>query len=139
MVVAVPTDTRRAFVLQALRFGVVGVANTLVTFVVIWAMTTGLNAPVWLASAVGYGIGMLQGFVLHRGWTFTAAARDGQMQRQAVGFIVVNLICGVFFTVSNVVLHRWMPLEYSSVLATAAAVPLSFVLNRWFVFVRSPA
>jgi putative flippase GtrA len=128
---------RRALAAQALRFIVVGVANTLVTFAVIWALREGFAAPVWLASATGYGVGMLQGFILNRGWTFAATARAGRADRQALGFVAVNIACGLFFTLANVVLHRWLPLQVSSVLAAAAAMPLSFALNRWFVFGRA--
>lgn len=129
---------RRALAVQALRFTVVGVANTLVTFAVIWALREGFGTSVWLASAGGYGAGMLQGFILNRGWTFAATARDSRADRQALGFVAVNIVCGLFFTLANVVLHRWLPLQVSSVLAAAAAMPLSFALNRWLVFRAAP-
>lgn len=124
----------RALAIQAVRFGVVGVSNLLVTLGVIWALRTGLDAPVWLASAAGYGVGMVQGFVLNRFWTFAAVADTGRMDRQAIGFIAVNIVCGLFFTAANVILNRWLPLQVSSVVAAAGTMPLSFALNRWFVF-----
>lgn len=134
MVVDLLRPERRDFVLQTLRYLVVGVANTLVTFAAIWAMRAGLGAPVWLASVVGYAVGMLQGFLLNRGWTFAATASDGPVAAQALKFIAVNAVGGGFFTGVNVVLNHWLPLQVSSVLAAGSTMPLTFLLNRWFVF-----
>lgn len=134
--VAAALRARRGLALQAIRFAVVGGSNTLVTFAVIWAMRTGLGSPVWLASAVGYGVGMVQGFVLNRFWTFGGGG--GRLGTQAVAFVGVNLVCLLVFTGVNVLLHRWFSLPVSSVLATATVMPLSFVLNRSLVFRAVP-
>ncbi len=124
---------------QALRFVVVGVLNFVVTLATVWVLREVVGAPVWLASAVGYGVGMLQGFILNRGWTFAATAPGGHIGRQALGFVVVNAICGGFFTGANVILVHWLPIQVSSIVAAAASMPLSFVLNRWFVFAKGAA
>ncbi len=119
---------------QLLRFAIVGVANTLLTYAVIWLLHDGVGTSVALASALGYVAGMIQGFVLSRLWTFAGVDHAVPVAVQVVGFIVVNLICGTLFTQANVVLSRSLPLLVSSLLATALVVPLSFALNRWVVF-----
>ena len=117
-----------------MRFGVVGAANTAVTLAVIWVMHQGFDAPVWLASGTGYAVGMVQGFLLSRYWTFARTGHAAGTRLQAAGFVVVNLICGAIFTRLNVLFVASLPLLGASLLATVAVLPLSFALNRWFVF-----
>lgn len=132
---------RRPAVAQLLRFGVVGVANTLTTYAVIWLLHARNGVAVGPASAAGYAVGMVQGYLLNRFWTF--AGDDGHalpVAAQVGGFVVVNLLCGALFTRANVWLSGHLPLFVASVLATAAVVPVSFALNRLLVFrARAPA
>lgn len=128
----------RPFVRQASRFFIVGVANTVVCFGTIF-IVHGLGASVGLASAAGYVLAMIQGFLLNRFWTFAGTDHATPIALQVAGFVVVNLICGTLFTQLNVVLSRLMPLLASSVLSTGAVTPLSFALNRWVVFRKAGA
>jgi putative flippase GtrA len=65
------------------RFSVVGVVNTAVGLAVIYgALFSGLGD--FASNALGYGVGLVVSFVLHRGWTF--AGRTRTLSRDAVGF-----------------------------------------------------
>ena len=65
------------------RFSVVGVVNTVIGLAVIYgALFAGLGD--FAANALGYGVGLVLSFVLHRGWTF--AGRTRTLSRDAVGF-----------------------------------------------------
>jgi putative flippase GtrA len=65
------------------RFSVVGVINTAVGLAVIYgALFAGLGD--FASNALGYGVGLVVSFVLHRGWTF--AGRTRTLSRDAVGF-----------------------------------------------------
>ena len=134
MVTGLLTPERRDFALQAMRFAVVGVVNTLTCYVTIWLIRVGFDAPVWVASAGGYTVGTMQSFVLNRAWTFAGVTPDAKVHQQAAAFVGVNIVCGLVFTGINVVLHRWLSLPVSSLLGTAIVTPLSFMLNRLFVF-----
>lgn len=116
-----------------MRFAIVGVANTLVCFAVIF-VARGAGASVGVASAAGYVVGMTQGFLLNRYWTFAGVDHATPVALQIAGFVVVNLICGTLFTSLNVMLSRAMPLLVSSIVATGIVTPLSFGLNRFLVF-----
>ena len=54
-----------------LRFGVVGVVNTLAGLAVIYAASGWLGMGDVAANATGYGVGMLLGFLSHKLWTFS--------------------------------------------------------------------
>jgi putative flippase GtrA len=76
---------------QLAKYGIVGVANTLIGFG-IYAVGVKLGVQYLLASALGYGIGSLNGYVLNRRWTFRAhhvrhsisATRYGAVQLSAM-------------------------------------------------------
>lgn len=125
--------TRRAEVRQLLRFVVVGVANTAVTLAVIYVARQ-RGVAVWPASTAGYLVGMVQGFLLNRAWTFGGRAHALPVGAQAAVFVAANLLCSTLFGWLNAWLSTALPLLASSLLATALIVPLSYGLNRWGAF-----
>lgn len=61
---------RIPLVAQFVKFGTVGVANTLLTFVVFTVLVKGFDVWYVLASAIGFVAGASNGFLLNRSWTF---------------------------------------------------------------------
>lgn len=55
---------------QFVKFGLVGVSNTVLTFVVFTILTKGFGVWYVAASGIGFAIGALNGFLLNRRWTF---------------------------------------------------------------------
>jgi putative flippase GtrA len=62
-------------VVQFVKFGIVGVSNTLIFFLV---YTLLLKAGVWYvaASGVGFAVGAINGFLWNRRWTFRGHVGD---------------------------------------------------------------
>ena len=69
------------------RFGVVGVANTLVDALG-FALLAALGVPVFVANLISTSAGMLLSFTLNRNFTFRA--KDGDVRRQAILFFAVT-------------------------------------------------
>ncbi len=63
---------RRLSLAIAARYGAVGVANTLIGYVIIVAALW-LGAGDYVANALGYGLGLWFAYLLHRHWTFQVA------------------------------------------------------------------
>jgi putative flippase GtrA len=57
-------------VVQFVKFGIVGVSNTLLTFAVYTLLLKGFGVWYLAASAVGFIVGATNGFLLNRRWTF---------------------------------------------------------------------
>ena len=55
---------------QAIKYGLVGVSNTLITMVVIWLMLKTLGLPEGLSNFTGYVAGLLNSYIWNRQWTF---------------------------------------------------------------------
>lgn len=129
-----PAD-RRLLVRQAGRFVVVGVLNTLTTVAIVWALRH-LGMGVAAASAAGYAVGVLQGFLLSRGWTWSeeihasgSGAKHAGAVRQLLGFVAINLLCGWIFTRLSVAFETPLGFPWSLLATVAITMVLSFGLN----------
>src|SRR5882757_2452020 len=63
-------------VVQFAKFGIVGVSNTLLTFVVYTVLLKVFGVWYLAASAVGFAVGATNGFLLNRRWTFREHVGD---------------------------------------------------------------
>lgn len=91
---------------EPLRFGAAGIANTITGFAVIAAaLAVGLGDV--QANALGYAVGLLQGFLLNRRWTFRAGAVPPrrQIMRYLAAFVPafgLNLLVVAAFVSSGI-------------------------------------
>lgn len=75
--VAGPGRHLRAPVLvQFVKFGIVGVSNTLLTFAVYGLLLKVFGVWYLAASAIGFVVGATNGFLLNRRWTFSGHVGD---------------------------------------------------------------
>ncbi len=62
--------------IQFVKFGIVGVSNTLLTFIVYTLLLKVFGVWYLAASAIGFGVGATNGFLLNRRWTFREHVGD---------------------------------------------------------------
>jgi putative flippase GtrA len=62
--------------MQFVKFGVVGVANTLLTFAVYTLLLKAFGVWYLAASAIGFVVGTINSFLLNRRWTFRGHVGD---------------------------------------------------------------
>ena len=60
----------KSILIQLLKFGIVGVANTLLTALTIWLLLKVLHYTDYLSNIIGYCIGLINSFIWNRKWTF---------------------------------------------------------------------
>jgi putative flippase GtrA len=63
-------------VLQLLKFGVVGVSNTLIFFLVYTLLLKVFGVWYLAASGIGFAVGAINGFLWNRAWTFRGHVGD---------------------------------------------------------------
>lgn len=73
---------------RLVRFCVVGAVNTLLTLAAFTLLTVA-GVPAVAASALGFGIGAINGYQLNARWTFAGATRD---RTRAGRYVVVQLL-----------------------------------------------
>src|SRR5580704_14223489 len=67
---------RTPLVLQFVKFGIVGVSNTVLAFAVYTLLLKVFGVWYLVASAIGFALGATNGFLLNRRWTFSDHVGD---------------------------------------------------------------
>jgi putative flippase GtrA len=117
---------------RLLRFGAVGVLNTLLTLVA-FLLLTRAGSPTAPASALAFGVGAANGYTLNRRWTFHSERHGpGTVARyvavQAVGAALSA--GGVALVTSDLSLRHLL----AEALVLPAATLITYTLSRRVVF-----
>jgi len=120
--------------LQFVTFGLIGVLNSLIQYVVFVVLLRALGVPMLAASAVGYGCGLVNSYALNRRWTFRVAR--GRNRTEFARFCLVNLAAlGINLLVLDLlVTARSLRPEVAQVAAIAASLVVNFAGNKWWTF-----
>ena len=118
------------------RFASVGVANTVLGLLVIFACKGLLGLPDVASNLIGYGAGMVTGFALNRQWTFQHTGRA------LPAFVRYGLLLALAYGANLItVLGLVEQLGINSYLAQAVGILPYAVVNylgcRFFVFSSS--
>jgi putative flippase GtrA len=122
----------KATVVQFLRFGFVGLFNTALTLMVIYALMS-INTNPYLANAVGYACGMAMSFTLNRRWTFRSSQRPSL---SLVGRFLAAMGCAYLANLAT--LHVSIRAGASPYVAQLLGMPVYtlcfFLVSKFFVF-----
>ncbi|MDR2791959.1 MAG: GtrA family protein [Tannerellaceae bacterium] len=122
---------------QALKYGVVGAGNTLLTAAVIWVMMHWCGTGDVTSNFTGYVAGLLNSFFWNRRWTFRS---NTGWFAGGLRFLIAFLICYLLQLGVLLLLRRHMAFSpYSNqLIAMGVYTAVNFVLNKYFTF-KSPA
>ena len=130
---------RHPIMAQFIKFGLVGVSNTLLTFLVYTLLLKVFDVWYLAASGIGFAVGAVNGFLLNHSWTFRGHA-GGSLAAlrwcvvQGCG-LLVNLGV-VYLMVEEVGADKLV----GQAVATVIVVVLTFFANRaWTFRAGSPA
>lgn len=88
-------EARRTSI-QLLKYGVIGVMNTLITLVSFYLLNTKLGVPYGPSNIIGYVLGVINSFLWNRNWVFKSGVN---VKREALlfgcGFVLCWLLQGV--------------------------------------------
>ena len=121
---------------QLIRFGLVGVFNTVLGYAIIFTAMYGLKFSPVVSNALGYGFGLITSYWLNRTFTFRSASA---VKPEAVKFLIV---VGFSYAINLAVLLAWMKVfglheGVGQLVAGVAYIASSYVLNKYFVFQRA--
>ncbi|ATH95104.1 membrane protein [Bacillus glycinifermentans] len=115
-----------------LRFGTVGVGNTLIDFGVFFLLTA-LNVPYLLAQVCSYTAGILNSYIWNRTWTFRV--KEKVRGQEIIRFLIINLAAsGITFLLLYGLQKAGLSLVSSKVTATVGGMVINFIGNRLWVF-----
>lgn len=123
--------------MQFVKFGIVGISNTLLTLAVYTLLLKVLGVWYLAASAIGFAVGATNGFLLNRRWTFSEHVGDALTPLrwgivQSAGLVVNEGLLFLFVHDAN--LDKLL----AQVCATGVVTITTFFANRSWTF-RTPA
>ncbi len=124
-------------VVQFVKFGIVGVSNTLLSFGIYTLLLKGFGVWYLAASAIAFVVGAVNGFLLNRRWTFRGHVGDALTP---VRWMVVQG-CGLFANLGLVFLFvEEVSLDklIAQACATGLVTVLTFFANRAWTFRMHP-
>ncbi|MFI4993881.1 MAG: GtrA family protein [Solirubrobacterales bacterium] len=120
-----------------MKFGIVGVSNTLLTFAVYTLLLKAFGVWYLAASGIGFTVGAVNGFLLNRRWTFRGHVGDALTP---VRWFVVQG-CGLGLNLGLVYMFVdgfGIDKLAGQVPATAIVTVLTFFANRAWTFKMHP-
>ena len=120
-------------ILQFVKFGIVGVSNTLISFAVYTLLLKVFGVWYVAASGIGFAVGAVNGFLWNRAWTFRGHVGDALTPVrwfvvQSCGLLVDLALVYVF--VDGVGLDELVGQAMTTVIVTV----LTFFVNRAWTF-----
>ena len=145
--VKIEKEATRRTVVQLLKYGIIGVMNTLITLVAFYVLNTLIGVPYGLANIVGYVLGVVNSFIWNRNWVFKTGTNVG---REALlfgcGFVLCWCLQGIVSWVLLEGLHwkdmpmiPWLPMENTGqnivmVISMVVYTIANYVYNRLVTF-----
>jgi putative flippase GtrA len=124
---------------QFLKFGIVGLFNTLLGYAVIFSCMYLLKLSPILSNVLGYMVGLVVSYVLNRQFTFENKSKS---KLQILRFLIVFAVSYAINLILLVVSMQTFGLQagISQVIGGVGYVLTSFLLNKYYVFVaKTPA
>jgi putative flippase GtrA len=118
---------------QAIKYGIVGVGNTLLSLCVIWVMMKILGYPDIVSNIAGYAAGILNSFIWNKQWTFRCS---DTWLGSAIRFGFVFGICYLLQLGLLVYLNSHLSIDpyYNQVIAMIFYTVINFLMNKYFTF-----
>ncbi|MDD4514611.1 GtrA family protein [Massilibacteroides sp.] len=118
---------------QAIKYGLVGVGNTLITAAVIWVMMKIFGVSDVISNIVGYVAGLINSFVWNKQWTFKSSA---SWSSSALRFGIVFAVCYLLQLGLLLYLNANLTIDsyYNQLIAMAFYTVINFVMNKFYTF-----
>lgn len=139
-------DNARTTAIQLVKYGIIGLSNTLITLVVFYLMNTRMGLPYGVSNVVGYVLGVINSFVWNRKWVFKSNTHlRREMALFGVGFglcLGLQLMCSYFMLevmgMKDIEI-AWLPMKKPGqnivmVIAMAIYTLANYVYNRLITF-----
>ena len=119
---------------QLIRFGIVGVINTLITLAVIYLLQEVLDVKYTTANLAGYVAGVINSFFWSKLWVFKKL--NSNFIREAVLFLISFGVCYGIQFVSLLVLVELLhiPDLWAQLLVMVVYTLCNFIMNRCITF-----
>lgn len=118
---------------QFIKFGVVGIFNTIITAIVIWLLLDIAHLNDFISNLSGYIVGLINSFIWNRCWTFASKSKIGY---SAIKFLVSFLFCyviqwGIVLLLTNI---SDINTYYCHLFGMVIYTIMNFLINKYYTF-----
>lgn len=120
-------------IIQFVKFGIVGVSNTLLTAATIWILLKILHCSDYSSNFIGYVVGLINSFIWNRKWTFESKSKVGVTVFKFIATFAVSYL----LQLGNLylLLHFTHIDSYiSQILSIVVYTCINFILNKYYTF-----
>lgn len=127
-------DPRVKQLVKLVKFGITGVMNTAVDFLVYTLLVSFFSMGLYVSQIISYSCGMLNSYVVNRKWTFST--KNGFFSGELVRFIVLNLsmmLLGmgiIYVCTQKLMLHKLV----AKLISTLLVLIINFLISNFWVF-----
>ena len=119
--------------IQFLKFGIVGISNTLITALTIWLLLKVLHCSYYFSNFTGYMFGLINSFIWNRKWTFESKTKVSATLFKFIATFAISYL----FQLGNL----YLLLHYTHIdpylcqlLSIIVYTLLNFALNKTYTF-----
>ncbi len=123
----------RDFLVQAVKFGLVGLLNTGITLLIIFILQNLLHINYKAANFTGYLLGFINSFFWNKIWTFNS---NGPVQIESILFIAVFGVCYILQLAVLILLKENLKINVNiaQILGMIFYTSISFLGNKFITF-----
>ena len=120
-------------IIQLLKFGIVGVSNTLLTAITIWVLLRVLHFNDYSSNIIGYIVGLVNSFIWNRKWTF---ASDKKVKDTIFKFSITFAISYLFQLGNLYLLIHYTQIDsyICQLISIVVYTVINFILNKYYTF-----
>lgn len=121
--------------MQMMSFAIIGVSNTLIALTTLWILQSTIGRGSW-GYAFAYALGIVNSFILNRRFTFEERGVSSRTFGELTGFIVLNVIAMVFYSIIATFLEKSLSFFYlwSGLITTFIIFMFTFVVSKLAIF-----
>jgi len=129
-------NTKKTTLIQAIKYGVVGISNTFITFIVITLMMKLLGYSDFISNIVGYVAGVVNSFIWNKKWTFSNSTG---WKNSLFRFLIAFGICYVIQYGLVMILNKNLTIDhiYNHYIGMVFYTAINFFANKYYVFKES--
>lgn len=126
-------NKNKTTLIQAVKYGLVGISNTLITALVIAILLKGFGCSDFVSNSLGYIAGVVNSFVWNKKWTFQSEHSWG---RSAIRFGIAFAVCYVLQYCLVLLLNKHTTIDtlYNHYIGMIFYTAINFVANKLYTF-----
>mgnify|MGYP000847457427 CR=1 FL=1 len=118
---------------QFIKYGTVGISNTLLTAFLIWFMLDIIKVSDFVANPIGYILGFINSYYWNKKWTFQ---NKEHIKKTFIKFgVVFGISFGIQYILLYVLIHfSYLQSFYCQLISLVLYSVINFLLNKFYTF-----